>query len=353
MTSNLMTNVSEGGKKNRTSGIDSSQCFLDDLTADLSDAIEKLSAVGITVRAATLEEAREVCERDVHYVYSNMSVLSLEYGGPPKVLMIEYEGVPCGFAAFGVFEKAGQKFGEVGMLHVSPAARSKGFMRLLALLSQKSLVDDSDVLFSAVADKTGAVESFLTSLGCKNTGGLTSGVVGYPIWQLNVDDPAALKAKMNVFFVKQAEWTVAAVSVAPLSVEALDKDNVFRESTSVRDSVEEVYSSAGFGNRRALHYFFGRWGGPISIRKCAPNASRATPILVLSVSAGFLDVGHARAILDEQQDLDFDVDVKPNGPTTDYVASFFYSRPEDGYHKLQGLAVIGDVIAERMRREAD
>lgn len=322
---------------------------IDELTSGISEDIEQLRQSGFQIREASLKDAEQICERDIYQIYPYISLLSGRYKDSMRIIIIEYQGVPCGFSIFGNFEEEGEVLGEVGMLHISPEARGMGLMKILGILSRKVMVDSSDKLYSAVADESGAIIRFLTKLGHKDSGKLTSGAGRYPIWLMDLSeiDKSEYKSTLDGFFHQESERIVQNKKKS-IDVDKLDKDNPLRDSTNVTSSTMDRFNSLGFYPEEELIYYFGYWHSLISIRKVPPNDYNRIPRLILSVKKEFLLDRDLSSYVDSSKEGGLENATESDDYST-IECNFSFSDIQDGKHKLELLAGIANKIIEYKR----
>ncbi|MCA9372162.1 GNAT family N-acetyltransferase [Candidatus Woesebacteria bacterium] len=145
---------------------------------------DKLNDVGMRLESLSAYEVSSINDRDFHGDYPVLGVTNdIKYGTSTKRIGLVIAGQRVGYAVGGVFEKEGKKYGEITMLHISPAVRGYKLGSILGMIARRELLaEGAEILITEEGDSTGKVKHLLEEQGFISKG-VSTGAGRHPKWE--------------------------------------------------------------------------------------------------------------------------------------------------------------------------
>ncbi len=234
-------------------------------TEDQVDIREQLSALGITIQKITRDEESMIQRRDFWNMpgYPNLILVDYKYKKGIQRRGLFIDGRIVGFSTSGVYEMDGKNYGEIGMIHISPAIRGLGLGSLLNYLAREELLAlNPEILTSMVGDETGKIEHILQELNFTSTG---KKINGQPILEKDISDPAVREGYRQTL----KKLTIEKIKTLQPQKDELKKktDEVDYDNPSVVNIEKTVEERLQEWGPHIIDRIFGYQNGKVWIRK--------------------------------------------------------------------------------------
>lgn len=232
----------------------------------------RLASLDITLREVSDDDIRMVNDRDFQGDYPYIGLLPYKFTKGIRRTGMYVDNQLVGYAIAGAYTREGRTYGEIGMMHISPAVRDLGLGTLLNFASRQQMLElQPEILYSEIGDKEGKIEHLLTTLGYQYKG-ISQGAGRHPIWEVDISTPEARERYAQTLEQKVGEKIEGLTSLKDSiarKAEEVDMDNPYK--VDIEEVVNKRLATTNIVNPQETTTFFGYSGGKVRLARSIEN----------------------------------------------------------------------------------